>query len=117
MKRNSGDTIVSLLNTGTQFTGNIESQDDLCIHGWVSGSINACKKLIIGVTAQIEGDITSPCVAVFGEVKGNIFSSGFVSLKNTSRVTGTIRTVQIEIESGAEFNGDCCIEQVCECVS
>ena len=111
MKKNTKEVVVSLLNEGTQFTGDIESQDDLCIHGWVSGSTNACRKLVIGTTGQIEGDINSPSVVVFGVVNGNIFSSGFVSLKNTSQVTGTITTAQIEIESGAEFNGDCCIER------
>ena len=111
MKKELREPVVTLLNVGTQFVGNIEAEDDLCIHGLFTGSINTCKKLIIGATAQIEGDINSPWISIFGSVTGDILSSGIVSLKNKSRVTGTIKSMQIEIEAGAEFNGDCYIEQ------
>lgn len=117
MKREIREPVVSFLHAGTQFTGNIEAENDLCIHGLVTGTINATQKLVIGASAQVEGDIYSPSIAIFGAVNGNIISSGSVSLKNTSKVTGTIQSVQIEIEPGAEFNGDCCIEQKDTCVN
>lgn len=115
MKKEKEEAVTSFLTVGTQFVGDIEAKDDLCIHGVFTGTISTCKKLIIGLTGQVEGDIRSSWITVFGSVTGNILSSGVVCLKNTSRVTGTIKSAQIEIESGAEFNGDCCIEQLSSC--
>lgn len=117
MKKEIREPVVSLLNAGTRFTGDIDAENELCIHGLVTGTINAAQKLVIGATALVEGDIYSPAIAIFGSVNGNIVSSGSVSLKNTSKVTGTIQSVQIEIEPGAEFNGDCCIEQKETCIN
>lgn len=117
MKKESKEEMLSYLNVGTQLVGDIESDNDLCIYGNFVGTINSNKKLIIGATAQVEGDITSPWIAVFGSVTGNIFSSGTVSLKDRARVKGCIKTASIEIEPGAEFNGDCYTERGVACVN
>lgn len=117
MRKDSKEEVLSYLHVGTQLVGDIESESDLCIYGNFVGTINSCKKLIIGATAQVEGDITSPWIAVFGCFTGNIFSSGTVALKDCAKVSGCIKTASIEIEPGAEFNGDCCIERGIACIN
>jgi cytoskeletal protein CcmA (bactofilin family) len=46
-------------------------------------------------------------VSARGKINGNIVAKTKVELFSTAEVTGDIFAPQIEIESGAKFNGNC----------
>ena len=79
--------------------------------GIIKGKIETKGRLVIGPSAKVEGEVTSPSVDILGALQGKVISSGTVSLRSKAVVTGTIKAAYIVIESGAVFNGECCIQR------
>ncbi|MDR1272986.1 MAG: polymer-forming cytoskeletal protein [Odoribacteraceae bacterium] len=102
---------LNLLSEGTQIVGDILATNDIRIDGTIKGNIKTSGRVVIGPTAKVEGNIESPGVDLIGLMQGNITSSGLVSLREKSMFLGNITTVQVAIEAGAIFNGECHIAQ------
>ncbi|MBC5619900.1 MULTISPECIES: bactofilin family protein [Butyricimonas] len=102
---------LNLLSEGTQITGDLHASNDIRVDGTIKGKINTTGRLIIGQTARVEGEVTSPSVDILGTMEGSIVSDGSVSLRAKSVFTGTIKAAYIAIESGAVFNGECHIQR------
>ena len=102
---------LNLLSEGTQIVGDILATDDIRVDGPIKGNINTAGRVVIGPTARVEGNIESPGVDLTGLMQGNIISSGLVSLREKSTFVGNITTLQVAIEAGAVFNGECRVVQ------
>ncbi len=95
----------SLLSTGLTVTGNLHSDGEIQIDGRVEGSIHS-DVLIVGETAQVNGEITAESVRVHGHVTGQIRATS-VSLAKTAHVLGDILHGNLAIEQGAFLEGHC----------
>lgn len=102
---------LNLLSEGTRITGDLHASNDIRIDGELKGKIFTKGRLVIGQMAKVEGEVNSPNVDILGTMKGNIVSTGTVSLRAKSVFTGTIKAAYIAIESGAVFNGECHIQR------
>lgn len=61
--------------------------------------------LTISEQARVQGNIDAPTVVVFGQLIGDIFSEGKVTLANGSDVRGNINCGCLQVEEGARFIG------------
>ncbi|MDY4042545.1 MAG: polymer-forming cytoskeletal protein [Marinifilaceae bacterium] len=102
---------VNLLSEGTEIVGDLTAVNDIRFDGIIKGKIETKGRLVIGPSAKVEGEVTSPSVDILGALQGKVISSGTVSLRSKAVVTGTIKAAYIVIESGAVFNGECCIQR------
>ncbi|MDR2130299.1 MAG: polymer-forming cytoskeletal protein [Odoribacteraceae bacterium] len=102
---------LNLLSEGTQIVGDIFATNDIRVDGTIKGNIKTSGRVVIGPTAKVEGNVESPGVDVIGLMQGNIVSSGLVALREKSMFLGNITTLQIAIDAGAVFNGECRIVQ------
>lgn len=98
---------VNLLCEGTMIVGDIKTKNDIRVDGVINGKIITSGRLVVGTTANVEGNIDCANVDVLGGVKGDIMATGTVSLKETARVTGNIMAGVLSMEPGVAFNGNC----------
>ena len=97
----------SLINKGTTIVGNLESQGNIRIEGKFIGKVKSKSKIILGKSSYLEGGILAPRAEIDGEVKGKIKISELLILKPSAVIKSDIITKNINVESGAVFNGKC----------
>jgi len=95
----------SLLSADLKITGDINSQGEIQVDGQVDGDIHS-EVLVIGETAQINGEISADSVRVHGYVTGQIKARS-VSLAKSAHVLGDILHENLSIEQGAFLEGHC----------
>ncbi len=95
----------SILDSHLVTVGDLETDGTLRIDGSLRGSIRRADLVILGESAQIEGDITAREVIVGGTVLGDIEASDRVELQPTCLVTGDISTGAVLIHEGGVLRG------------
>ncbi|MCF8254376.1 MAG: polymer-forming cytoskeletal protein [Bacteroidia bacterium] len=96
---------INILNAGTKINGDLISEGDLRVDGSLKGNIEVKAKLVLGVSAQVEGNVRAINCDISGVVKGNISVSDLLTIKSTAKINGDISCSKLIIEVGAEFNG------------
>ena len=95
----------SLISANLNVTGNLQTDGEIQIDGNVEGNVT-CKKLTVGDTAAISGEIESDEVVVRGRVQGKI-RCRTVLLTKSAHVVGEIWHDNLSIEAGAFLDGHC----------
>lgn len=101
------NSAINLIGTGTEITGDINSNGDIRVDGALNGNLKTSGKLVIGETGKIKGEIVCKNCEVLGNIEGKISVSELLSLKASSRIEGDIITKKLAIEPGARFTGNC----------
>jgi cytoskeletal protein CcmA (bactofilin family) len=92
---------------GTTVKGDITTDGDFRLDGRLEGTISCGGKIVIGETAEVEGDIISVNAEIFGRVTGSITTSEVLVLKPTAIIKGIISTQALVVEPSAKFSGTC----------
>jgi cytoskeletal protein CcmA (bactofilin family) len=92
---------------GTTVKGDITTDGDFRLDGRLEGTISCGGKIVIGQTAQVEGDIISVNAEILGRVEGSITTSEVLVLKPTAIIKGIITTQALVVEPSAKFSGTC----------
>ncbi len=100
---NASPSAPSIIAADLRVIGNLVTDGDLQIEGTVDGDIHA-STLIVGSSAQVNGEIRSNDVTVNGAVTGKIRGRK-VRLTEKARVNGDIVHSSIAMEEGAHFEG------------
>ncbi len=95
------------IGKGTTFTGNIETFGNIRIEGKIVGDLISKSKVIVGQSAEIEGNIIGQFIDVEGTVNGTLKASDQLSLKSTCKINGDVEAGKLVVEAGAVFNGKC----------
>ena len=98
------------LAQGTIIKGDIKAEEDIRIDGKVEGLIDCAGKVVIGPQAVITGDIRCANMDLGGTLSGAIVIQGTFSMRSSGVFTGELTAGNLEIESGAIFNGTCKIQ-------
>lgn len=99
---------VNIIAKGTQVQGSINTNGDCRIDGIVKGNIMSKAKVIIGQSGVVEGNVVCANIEIEGNVKAETLSvSELIFLKSTANLIGNITAGKIAIEPGAEFSGNC----------
>ena len=106
MKGRTGD-LNGFLDRGSSFSGELEFEDTMRIDGRFNGKIQSKNELIVGESANIDGEIHVGRIAVSGTVKGKIKADQRIEIHRTGRVFCDIETPTLLIEEGALFQGQC----------
>jgi cytoskeletal protein CcmA (bactofilin family) len=77
------------------------------IDGKFNGKIVSKNELIVGESANIEGDIHVGRIAISGTVVGKIVADQRVEIHRNGKVYSDIDTPALVIEEGAIFQGNC----------
>lgn len=95
----------SILSTDLKVIGDVDCAGEIQIDGTVEGDIRS-DVLVVGETAQVNGEIYADTVRVHGYVTGQIKARS-VSLAKTAHVLGGILHESLAIEQGAFLEGHC----------
>ena len=95
----------SLLAANLRMSGEIALDGDLQVDGEVEGNVSA-RKLVIGQTGSIKGNITAEDITVAGKADGEIKAKRVV-LQDTAQITGNIRYEILGVSEGAVIEGEC----------
>jgi cytoskeletal protein CcmA (bactofilin family) len=98
---------VNLIGNGTEITGDIVSNGDFRIDGYLKGTIKSSGKVVVGSTGKVEGEIICQNADISGEVNAHLSVYELLSLKASAVVSGDILTNKLAIEPGAVFTGAC----------
>jgi cytoskeletal protein CcmA (bactofilin family) len=98
---------VNIIGTGTDIIGDINSNGDFRIDGFLKGTIKSAGKVVVGSTGKVEGEIICLNADISGEVKAHLKVKELLSLKASAVVSGDIVTNKLSIEPGAVFTGAC----------
>src|SRR5512140_2126985 len=79
MKNKSGE-LNGFLDRGSTFRGELEFEDTMRIDGRFIGKVISKNELIVGDSANIEGEILVGSVAVSGTVRGKIKVTGRIEI-------------------------------------
>lgn len=92
---------------GTLVKGDVTTDGDFRLDGRIEGTISCGGKIVVGPTAQVEGDIVSVNAEILGTVVGSITTSEVLVLKPTAVIKGIITTQALVVEPSAKFSGTC----------
>jgi len=95
----------SVLDAQLAVVGDLETDGTLRIDGKLRGSIRRADLVILGATAEIEGDVVAREVIVAGAVIGNIDAAERAEVQATAVVTGDIATGAVLIHEGGAVRG------------
>jgi cytoskeletal protein CcmA (bactofilin family) len=101
---------INIIAAGTTLTGDMISSGDCRIDGVLKGNITSNSKIFIGKTGSIEGKIQCHSIEIEGEAKADVTVTEILALKASAVLTGNIRVSKISIEPGANFVGNCVMQ-------
>jgi cytoskeletal protein CcmA (bactofilin family) len=99
--------LATIIATGTEIKGNIESKGDIRVDGTLTGNLRTAGKIIIGPGGVVNGDIDANTAEVLGQINGKVKIAELLYLKGTCEVNGNIYTGQLQVDATAAFNGEC----------
>ena len=95
----------SIISADLKVNGNLISKGEIQVDGSIRGDIST-KKLLVGETADIKGEIIADSIQVHGRIDGQIKARQVV-LAKTAHVIGDILHENLSIEPGAFLEGLC----------
>lgn len=98
-----GPSSTSFFAPGFRMIGDIDSNNDLRVEGIIQGNITTSKKIIVGNTGQIIGNVKASHLCIMGEIVGDIFVTDTTRICETGIVNGTITSGQLQVDPGAEI--------------
>ena len=104
---NTGQGLTCVIAPGTRIEGKFSSTENIRVDGQIIGEVNCSKKMVMGTTGQIEGNVQTEDSSVSGKVKGEIKVSGTLHLHETANIDGSIVARKMIVDAGASYSGDC----------
>ena len=111
MKNNDINGNYSRIEQSTQVKGDIVSESDFRIDGFLDGSIKTKGKLVVGKSGKIKGVVNCSNADVEGAISGKLFVAETLSLRATSSIEGEVLIGKLIGESGASFNASCAMNK------
>ncbi|MDP2697816.1 polymer-forming cytoskeletal protein [Thalassospira sp.] len=96
---------LSIINADLRVSGDLISDSDVQVDGFVDGDIRT-RNLTIGQTGEVRGEIVADRIRVCGTIHGQIRAKD-VSLADSAKVIGDILHESLSIEPGAHLEGHC----------
>lgn len=95
----------NVLSSDVEIKGTLKFANELIIDGKIEGEVNSEGDLTVGENANLNADIKTRSVVVFGKVHGNITVTDRCELKQDSELYGDVTAGKLAIEEGATFMG------------
>ncbi len=84
---------------------------NLYVDGEFEGSINSSSEINVGKHGHIKGDVSTKRLVVQGYIEGTV-NADKVEIKSAGRVSGTIESVELIIESKGIFEGNSVVKDL-----
>ncbi|MBF0539080.1 MAG: polymer-forming cytoskeletal protein [Nitrospirae bacterium] len=102
--------INGLIGCGVSIKGTLSFDGVLRIDGRFEGEIDATGTLVVGEEGVLQSNIKVGTAIISGEVRGMVEAIRKVELHARARMYGAIKTPVIVVYTGAQFVGECLME-------
>jgi cytoskeletal protein CcmA (bactofilin family) len=92
------------LGAGSNLDGSLSSDGNVRLDGAFKGTLNIKENVLVGVTAEIEADISAKNITVAGSVHGDLTGKK-IHLLATAQIRGDITAEALITEDGAFIDG------------
>jgi cytoskeletal protein CcmA (bactofilin family) len=97
----------TILAEGAKFNGNSTITGTYRIEGTAEGEIEATEMIVVGRTGNVQAKVSTPRAVLNGKFQGKLEASDRVELQAGSRVQCDIKTKNMVMEDGVQFQGNC----------
>ncbi len=97
----------SYFQEGVKLNGVLHSKGVLHVGGEFEGEMFSSDHLVIGKGGFVKGNIKTYDITNLGTIQGNVEAENKVNLKENSELTGDIKTHQLIVDEGSNFEGQC----------
>jgi cytoskeletal protein CcmA (bactofilin family) len=94
-----------MIGPGTVVEGKIRSQGSVRIDGKLTGEITASESLAVGLSGEVDGNVSAKNVTIGGKVRGSITASEKIVFEGKAVIKGDIRASKLVIDEGCLFDG------------
>lgn len=101
----SGQTTV--LAKGTTMDGKFSCTENVRLDGKIIGEVRVDKRLVMGETGVVEGNIVAQDAVIKGRIVGDLHVQDSLQLVGTAVIEGNITAKTMVVEEGARYNGTC----------
>lgn len=100
------DTETSVIAHGTAWSGNLESNGSLHVHGRVDGTLTARNNIYIAEDAEVDATLQAAHVVIAGLVRGSVRCLERFEVLPRGRVSGDVLAPRVVIHDGAVVAGE-----------
>lgn len=90
---------------GVIVNGNLELSSSFRLDGNITGNIKCDAKFVLGETGKLKGDLSCMEAEIEGVIEGDLRVENLLILRKTANIQGTIESVRLVIEDGAQVGG------------
>ena len=101
----NGQTTV--IAKGTSMDGKFACTENVRLDGSIKGEVRVDKRLVMGETGVVEGNIVAQDAVIKGRIIGDIIVRESLQLVGTAVIEGNITARTMVVEEGARYNGAC----------
>ena len=95
----------SQLGISSHIVGELRSEADVSIDGFLEGIAHTTGKLTVGVVGKVVGDIFATDVLIEGKITGDVHATGQLEIGPAGVLMGDIRAAGLTIRDGGTFRG------------
>ena len=107
----SDGAVTTVIAKGTVIEGKFTCTENVRLDGAIHGEVKVDKRLVMGDTSYVQGNIQARDAAIKGKIKGDIVVKEALHLMDTAVIEGNITAKTMIVEEGARYNGSCQIGQ------
>ena len=93
------------IEKSTSMEGNIEAQADVRIDGYLKGDVTTTKKVVIGKTGRVIGQVRCQNAEIEGYLEGELTVDELLSLQSSAQLYAQIATAKLSVVEGAIIQG------------
>jgi cytoskeletal protein CcmA (bactofilin family) len=105
--RGDGPDWTGFLDRDARVEGTLEVPGTFRLDGTLKGRIVSNHALVLGETADVEGEIEGVRVEIYGRFRGTLRASERVQVHLGASVTGDVYAPCLILEPGGRFDGHC----------
>jgi cytoskeletal protein CcmA (bactofilin family) len=108
----TGDgAVTTVIAKGTVIEGKFTCAENVRLDGAIHGEVKVDKRLVLGDSSYVQGNISARDAAIKGKIKGDVWVKEALHLMDTAVIEGNITAKTMVVEEGARYNGSCQIGQ------
>ncbi len=97
----------TVIAKGTVMEGKFACSENVRLDGSIHGEVKVDKRLVMGDTSYVQGNIFARDAAIKGRIKGDVVVNGALHLMDTAVIEGNISARTMVVDEGARYNGSC----------
>lgn len=95
----------TVLGEKTRYTGKIDTEEPLVIHGGFDGEIKSTSEVEIAENGAVKATLSARSIIISGRVVGDCTATDKLEIRATGKLAGSIHAARIVVAEGAEFKG------------